>query len=97
MTKGARGFDPALFPNYTLTIDGINEMRRRTRRRVRSRFFTRTRTATRTFDLQLAIATLRVSAPAVCQDWNEIRTIPVVYGSNREDLLRRCPTRATPD
>jgi hypothetical protein len=58
MTKGARGFDLALFPNYTLTNDGINKMRRR----VRSGLFTRTRTATRTFDLQLAIATLRLSA-----------------------------------
>jgi hypothetical protein len=34
--------------------------RRRTRRRVRARALTRVRTATRTFDLQLAIATLRL-------------------------------------
>jgi hypothetical protein len=32
---------------------------------------TSARTATRTFDLQLAIATLRLPAPALCRDWNE--------------------------
>jgi hypothetical protein len=29
------------------------------------------RTATRTFDLLLAIAALRLAAPALCRDWNE--------------------------
>jgi len=47
---------------YALTIDAPTKVRRRTRRRVRSRVLTSARTATRTFDLQLAIATLRLPA-----------------------------------
>jgi hypothetical protein len=46
-----------------------DKVRRRTRRR--SRLLTSARTATRTFDLQLAIAALRVPAPALCRDWYE--------------------------
>jgi hypothetical protein len=41
------------------------------RRRGRSRVLTSARTAMRSFDLQLAIATLRLPAPASCRDWNE--------------------------
>jgi hypothetical protein len=48
-----------------------DKVRRRMRRRVRARVLTSARTATRNFDLQLAIATLRLPAPASCRDWNE--------------------------
>jgi hypothetical protein len=48
-----------------------DKVRRRMRRRVRSRVFTSARTATRTFDLQLAIAALRVLAPTLSRDWYE--------------------------
>ena len=59
-------------------------MRRRTRRRGRPRVLMSVRTATRNFDLQLAIATLQLPAPG---DWNEFRTLPVVYGGNRADFF----------
>ena len=45
------------------------------------------RTATRTFDLQLAIAALRLAASAL----DRIRTIPVVYGGNRASLFESSP------
>jgi hypothetical protein len=54
-----------------------DKMRRRMRRRVRSRVLTSARTATRTFDLQLAIATLRLPA----QLYVEIGTNPNASGS----------------
>jgi hypothetical protein len=54
---------------------------------MRSRVLMSARTATRTFDLQLAIATLRLPAPALCRDWNGIRTLPVVHGGNRPALF----------
>jgi hypothetical protein len=69
-----------------------DKVRRRMRRRVRSRVLTSARTATRTFDLQLAIAALRF-APALCRDWNEIRTLPVVYGGNRAAFFVVLPVR----
>jgi hypothetical protein len=50
--------------------------------RRRARVFTSVRTATRNFDLELAIATLRLHT----QLYVEIETIPVVFGGNRAGL-----------
>ena len=61
-------------------------MRRRTRRRGRPRVLISVRTATRNFDLQLAIATLQLPAPALFR-LERIRTLPVVYGGNRADFF----------
>jgi hypothetical protein len=61
------------------------------RRRVRSRVLTSILTATRNFDLQLAIATLRLPAEL----YAESGRIPVVYGGNTAELYsRRGPARA---
>lgn len=46
---------------------------------------TSARTAMRNFDLQLAIATLRLPALSFMSRLERIRTIPVVYGGNRAD------------
>ena len=57
--------------------------------RRRARVFTSVRTATRNFDLELAIATLRLHT----QLYVEIETIPVVFGGNRAGLSQGLATR----
>jgi hypothetical protein len=54
------------------------------RRRVRTRVLRSARTATRTFDLQLAIATLRLPA-LIYVELERFRTLPIVHGGNRAD------------
>ena len=93
------GYPPGLrsraFPGLLISDRGstppdyrcADKVSRRTRRRGRSRLLTSARTARRTFDLQLAIATLRLPAPA--SRLERIRTIPVVYGGNRAVLFEK--------
>jgi hypothetical protein len=95
------GYPPGLrsraFPGLLISDRGstppdyrcADKVSRRTRRRGRSRLLTSARTARRTFDLQLAIATLRLPAPA--SRLERIRTIPVVYGGNRAVLFEKSP------
>jgi hypothetical protein len=83
----------ASVPRFSRTADQCPDYRcadkvsRRTRRRGRSRLLTSARTARRTFDLQLAIATLRL--PALASRLERIRTIPVVYGGNSAVLFEK--------
>jgi hypothetical protein len=74
----SRAFPGLLMIASTPDYRCANKVRQRTRRRVRSRLLTSARTATRTFDLQLAIATLRLP-PSSMSRLERIRTLPVVY------------------
>jgi hypothetical protein len=52
----------------------------------------------RNFDLQLAIATLRLPALSFMSRLERIRTIPVVYGGNRADpFFEKRSAAAPPD
>jgi hypothetical protein len=69
--------------NWTRAPDYRFATKLRRRMRCRARVLTSVRTATRNFDLELAIATLRLHT----QLYVETATIPVVYGGNRARLF----------
>lgn len=72
---------------YALTIDAPTKCADECDAKIRSRVLTSARTATRNFDLQLAIATLRLPRPSFMSRLERIRTLPVVYGGNRAGLF----------
>ena len=64
----AGSLQSVVFYDCQINYRCAGKLRRRMRRRGRSRVLMSVRTAMRNFDLQLAIATLRLSAPALCRD-----------------------------